>query len=103
QGMKEIGQQIVSNANYALRRFKEEKFESPFFSGSFFGEVSVKTKSSSKDISKRLVDFNILGGLPLGRFYEDLQQISLFSFNELHSSSDIESLMTALNKIDGAK
>ena len=103
QGMKEIGQQIVSNANYALRRFKEEKFESPFFSGSFFGEVSVKTKSSSKDISKRLVDFNILGGLPLGRFYEDLQQISLFSFSELHSSSDIESLMTALNKIDGAK
>ncbi|HVB12031.1 MAG TPA: hypothetical protein VNE86_02785, partial [Nitrososphaerales archaeon] len=89
--------------NYALKRFKEEKFESPFFSGSFFGEVSVKTKRSSKDISKRLVDFNILGGLPLGRFYEDLQQVSLFSFNELHSSSDIESLMTALNKIEGAK
>ena len=103
QGMKEIGEHIVSNSNYALKRFQEERFEAPFFSGSFFGEVSVKTKNPSSVVSKKLADFNILGGLPLGRFYVELQQVSLFSFSELHTSSDIESLIAALKKIEGAK
>ncbi len=102
QGMKEIGEHIVSNSNYALKRFQEEGFESPFFSGSFFGDVSVKTTNLSKEVSRKLADFNILGGLPLGRFYEELKQVSLFSFSELHSTPDIESLVTALKKIEGA-
>lgn len=103
QGMREIGEHIVSTSHYALKRLQEEGFESPFFSGTFFGETSVKTKNPSDEISKKLTNFNILGGLPLGRFYDDLQHVSLFSFNELHSASDIECLVTALKTIEGAK
>jgi glycine dehydrogenase subunit 1 len=102
-GMKEIGEHIVSNSNYALKRFQEEKFDSPFFTGSFFGEVSLKTRVSSTDLSKKLAFFDILGGLPLGRFFEELKGVSLFSFSELHTVSDIESLVTALKRVDGAK
>jgi glycine dehydrogenase subunit 1 len=103
QGMKEIGEHIVSNSNYALKRFQEEGIESPVFSGSFFGEVSARTRNYSEEISRRLVNFGILGGLPLGRFYEELRHVSLFSFSELHTSSDIESLVSALKTIEGAK
>ncbi|MGA2877137.1 MAG: aminomethyl-transferring glycine dehydrogenase subunit GcvPA [Nitrososphaerales archaeon] len=103
QGMKEIGQHIVANSNYALKLLQEERFESPFFTGSFFGDVSIKTKNPSTKVSRMLADFNILGGLPLGRFYDELQHVSLFSFNELHSASDIESLVTALKVIEGLK
>jgi glycine dehydrogenase subunit 1 len=103
QGMKEIGQHIVANSNYGLKLLQEERFESPFFTGSFFGDVSIKTKNPSTKVSRMLADFNILGGLPLGRFYDELQHVSLFSFNELHSASDIESLVTALKVIEGLK
>ncbi len=100
QGMKEVGEHIVLNAHYALKRFKEEGLKAPNFTGSFFGDVSIVTKCSSDELSKRLIDFNILGGLPLGRFYQNLRNVSLFSFSELHTADDIERLISALKQIE---
>ncbi|MGI0091948.1 MAG: aminomethyl-transferring glycine dehydrogenase subunit GcvPA [Nitrososphaerales archaeon] len=104
QGMREVGEQIVANSHYALRRFQEESFSAPQFEGAFFGDVSLKTGNlSSTELTRRLIDYGILGGLPLGRFYPDLKNISLFSFNETHSEAEIESLVTALSMIVGAE
>lgn len=99
-GMREIGENIISKTNYALKVFCEYGIESPFFTGHCFGDLSVRTKKSGQDISKKLVDFNILGGLPLGRHFNDLEQVSLFSFSEIHTADDIESLANALKKAE---
>jgi glycine cleavage system pyridoxal-binding protein P len=98
--MKEIGERIVLNANYASRLIEERKIKSPFFSGSYFGDVTVKTKLRGVELSKKLADSNILGGLPLGRYYSDLEQVSVFSFSEVHTASDIEFLADTLGNIE---
>jgi glycine dehydrogenase subunit 1 len=96
KGMRELGEHMVSKSHYAQRRMKEEGFECPFFSGSYFGEVSLKTKVDSVKLAKNLAKQKILGGLPLGRFYPELRNVSLFSFNETHSEEDINYLVAAL-------
>lgn len=100
QGMTEIGERIVTNSHYALKRMREEGLSAPHFDGPFFGDVTLKSKIPGKLLSKKLVDFGILGGLPLGRFYDELKEVSLFSFNETHSVSDIESLVNSLKTIE---
>lgn len=100
QGMKEIGERIVANSHYALKRMVEEKLNAPYFDGSFFGEVTLKSRIPAKFLSQKLVEHGILGGLHLQRFYPDLQDVFLYSFNETHSQSDIESLISSLKSIE---
>ena len=103
QGIKEIGEQMITKAHFAERRLVEEGIETPFFHGSFFGELSVKTKTRSLELAKRLLGFKILGGLPMERFFAEssgLSSVSLFSFTELHSEKDIELLVNSLSLIE---
>jgi glycine dehydrogenase subunit 1 len=99
QGMKELGLHMLSKSHYAQQRLKEEGFESPYFSGSFFGELSIEAKIDSTTVAKKLAAKGILGGLPLGRFYPDLRNVSLFAFNETHSQEDIDRLVTVLKMV----
>jgi glycine dehydrogenase subunit 1 len=99
-GMREIGERILANSRYALKRFVEEGISAPYFDGQFFGEVSLRSQIKSIELSRRLVEYGILGGLPLGKFYPKLEDVSLFSFNELHNAKDIERLVSALKSVD---
>ena len=100
KGIREIGERIIANSHYALKRFREEGLSAPYFDGSFFEEFTLTTKLGAMELSRRLVDFDILGGTPLFRFYPSLRNISLFSFSELHSTKDIEQLVSALKNIE---
>jgi glycine dehydrogenase subunit 1 len=96
-GMKELGQNMIAKSHYAQKRLMEEGVTCPSFSGPFFGELTLETSISGLALSKRLVENGVIGGLPLGRFYEDLQNVSLFSFNETHSLEDIEKLVSCVS------
>lgn len=96
KGMKELGSLILAKSHYAKKRFEEEGFDCPRFKGSFFGEVSLETKLSGLELSDNLAKNGIIGGLPLGRFYRELDKVSTFSFNETHSTVDIEKLVSAI-------
>ena len=100
QGMKEIGQRIYANSHFALKRLVEEKLDARYFDGPFFGEVTLNSKPTPKTLSRQLAEHRILGGLPLDRFYPDLGNVSLFSLNEMHNLSDIESLIESLKSIE---
>ncbi|MGI0078395.1 MAG: aminomethyl-transferring glycine dehydrogenase subunit GcvPA [Nitrososphaerales archaeon] len=100
KGIKEIGEHMISKSHYATKRLSEEGFTAPYFSAPFFGEMSLKTQTGSQELAKKLVSHRILGGLPLGRFYQSLSQVSLFSFNETHSVEDIERLVSALKEVE---
>jgi len=99
-GMREVGERIYGNAHYASKRFSEEGLHSPYFDGAFFGDLSIETKMDCIAMSKSLLGHNILGGLPLGRFYNNLQHVSLFSFSELHGAEDVDSLVTAVKSVE---
>ena len=96
KGMKQLGEHMIAKSHYAQQRMKEEGIEAPFFSGKYFGELSVRTKMDGAELAKNLGEQGILGGLPLGRFYPDFEMVSLFSFNETHSKEDVDRLVSAL-------
>ena len=103
QGMRDLGEQIIARSHYASKRLREEGLASPYFTGSYFGEVSFNSRLDSIALSKRLIKYNILGGLPMKRFFpteQGLSNISTFSFSEQHSSEDIEKLVSALAQIE---
>ncbi len=99
-GMKEVGEKIFGAAHYAKKRFAEEGFEAPHFGGSFFGDLSLGTKTDSAGLSKELLSYGILGGLPLSKFYDQLNHVSLFSFSELHRVEDVEKLVASVKAIE---
>lgn len=99
-GMKEVAERIFGASHFARRRFSEEGLSAPYFSGGFFGDLSIETKTSSSALTRSLVEYGILGGLPLGNFFSELDHVSLFSFSELHNVSDIERLVTAVKSIE---
>jgi glycine dehydrogenase subunit 1 len=101
KGMREMGMHMISKSHYAQQRLKEEGIEAPCFSGPYFGELSVKTSIESVSLAKSLAKNRILGGLPMGRFYPELRNVSLFSFNETHSEEDIEYLVSSIKAVAG--
>ena len=100
RGIREVGERIYGNAHYAQKRFSEEGLLSPYFDGMFFGDLSIETKVDCLGLSRSLIDHGVLGGLPLGRFYENLRDVSLFSFSDLHSRKDIDKLVSAVSSIE---
>jgi len=99
-GMREIGEKIFGNSHYARKRFSEEGLQSPYFGGYFFGDLSLGTKTNGTTLSQELLKYGILGGLPLGKFYKNLDRVSLFSFGELHGVEEIEKLVLGVKSIE---
>jgi len=99
-GMKEVSERIFGAAHYAKKRFNEEALSAPYFAGSFFGDLSLSTKVAGVELSDRLSQYSILGGLPLGRFYKNLKNVSLFSFTELHRVPDVERLVQSIKSVE---
>ncbi len=100
KGIREVGERIYGNTHYARKRFSEEGLLSPYFDGAFFGDLSVETRVDSLTLSKLLINHAILGGLPLGRFYDNLKRVSLFSFSDLHNKQDVDKLVSAISAIE---
>jgi glycine dehydrogenase subunit 1 len=95
-GIKKIGENILANSHYAMKLLSESGLQSPYFEGRFFGDLSMQTKKRSSDLARSLAKRKILGGIPLGRWYPRLDNVSVFSFTEMHTQRDIETLASAL-------
>lgn len=97
-GLKEVAEQNVQKANYALSKLKEAGFRH-VFSKPFYNEFVVKFDDVQK-ANRILLDNGIIGGLDLGRFYPELKNCALFCVTELHSRADIDKLVLCLKEAD---
>ncbi len=97
-GLKEIAQQNVQKANYALAKIKEAGFKQ-IFNKPFYNEFVIKFDDIQK-VNAKLIDEGIVGGLDLGRFYPELKNCALFCVTEIHSRQEIDKLVLALKGVD---
>ena len=98
EGIKNISKRIIATSHYASKVLSEvSSVEAPYFEGSFFREFTAKIKGSN--ISKKLLQNGVVGGLDLSRFFPKLKQVYLYSFSEIHSPEDIQKLADALKKV----
>ncbi len=96
EGIKEVAELCAQKAHYACQKLSalpqfERKHSWPFFK-----EFVIKTPLEPEKICAGLVEANILGGLPLGRFYSDLSDSMLISVTEKRTIDEIDALCRAL-------
>ncbi|WP_217563118.1 aminomethyl-transferring glycine dehydrogenase subunit GcvPA [Paenibacillus sp. GbtcB18] len=104
QGMLEVGQTIVQQAEYAKKRLSEIEGVSMKFSASTFKEFVVDFNSTGKsvaEINKLLLEENIFGGKDLSAEFPEWGQCALYCVTEIHTKQDIDTLAMALKKVLG--
>lgn len=103
QGLRELGEAIMSKANYAMRLLSEIKgIKTPVFKSTHFKEFTVnldKSKLSVKEVHKKLLRRQIHGGKDITKEFPELGQTALYCVTESHSKEDIESLAEVLRKV----
>jgi glycine dehydrogenase subunit 1 len=90
EGLRELAGQNLSKAHYLAEGLKKR------FSGGFFNEFVVSTNGNAAEaVNERLLEKNIVGGLPLGRFYPELNDCMLLCATEMNKREHMDEVKKA--------
>jgi glycine dehydrogenase subunit 1 len=94
----------LSKVNFENGQKIEEKILSvdgfeKVFSSAHFNEFVVECPDDPIEINKRLLQKNIIGGLPLEEQYPELKHCMLFGISETYTEADINKLISALKEV----
>jgi glycine dehydrogenase subunit 1 len=90
RGLRELAEQNLAKAHYLGGRLWRR------FSGPYFNEFVAATGARSPgEINRRLLDFQIVGGLPLDRFYPELKDSVLLCCTEMARRGDMDAVAEA--------
>ncbi len=90
QGLRELASQNLAKAHYLAGKLPLR------FSGAFFNEFVVSTNSRIPEaVNGALLERKIIGGLPLRRFYPELDHAMLLCANEMSRREDMDAVVEA--------
>jgi glycine dehydrogenase subunit 1 len=102
QGIRELAITIMEKSNYAIKRLSElQRVKVPMFNSTHFQEFSANFDSAQKnvgEINRSLLKSGIIGGKDLSKEFPELGNTSLFCVTEIHTKSDIDRLVAALEE-----
>jgi glycine dehydrogenase subunit 1 len=89
-GLRELASQNMSKAHYLSAKLPLR------FTGPFFNEFIVSTKPHTPDaVNEALLDHRIIGGLPLQRYYPELENTMLLCATEMSRRENMDILAGA--------
>ncbi len=95
EGLRRLGRLNLQRAHRArdliCRGGRQQVFEAPFFN-----EFAVRGSNVEKTL-KRARDAGVVAGVPLGRWYPELDDAMLVAVTEVHSEAEVERLAEVLN------
>lgn len=87
QGLRELAEQNLAKAHYLAKKLPLR------FEGPFFNEFVAKANGRSPEqINAALLEKKIIGGLPLGRFYPELEGCMLLCATEMSRREAMDTL-----------
>lgn len=90
QGLRELAEQNLAKAHYLAGKLPLR------FTGPFFNEFVARSNGDSPDgINRILLNEQIIGGLPLGRFYPELADCMLLCATEMNRRADMDAVAAA--------
>lgn len=95
-GMQEAAGQCLQKSAYALERLSALKGCSSTFSGPFFREFTLTLPGSAEEALEFMSERGIAGGVPLGRFYPDMENCLLVCVTEKRSRQEIDNLVEVM-------
>lgn len=96
RGMREVALLCMQKAVYTCKKIASIPGFELAFEGPFFKEFPVFIPGEGAELNIKLLEYNILGGLELGRFYPELKNTVLFSVTENRSREEIDMLVKEL-------
>ncbi len=97
EGLREVATQCLQKTAYLRDKLGAiEKVEFPF-DGPVYNEVVVRTPFDAEQILADLEHEKILGGIPLGQFYEGHERDFLVAVTELHTREQLDEFAAALS------
>jgi glycine dehydrogenase subunit 1 len=103
EGFHNLGEAIMSNANYAIRLLsKIRDIKVPIFESAHFKEFTVNfddTGLSAREVHEKLLQHKIHGGKNISKEFPELGETALYCLTEMHSKEDVKRLATTLEEI----
>jgi glycine dehydrogenase subunit 1 len=103
QGMREIGETIMSRSSYAMLELdKIEGVKAPVFQAPHFKEFVVNFDGTGKtvaEINEALLAREIFGGKDLMPEFPNLGDSALYCVTEVHTKDDIDRLVSVLKEV----
>jgi len=101
QGLKAVALQSAQKAHALHARIERMDRYRPRFSGPFFNEFVVESNVEPEALQKELMEQNILGPLPLKRFYREsfYDHLCMFAVTEANRIDDIHFLARRMEEI----
>ncbi len=92
-GLRALAEQNLAKSHYLAGRLARR------FSGPFFNEFVASTgRRPPEEVNTELLDRNIIGGLPLGRFYPELSECVLLCATEMTRRQDMDTLAEVITR-----
>jgi len=99
EGLREMAQQNLSKAAFALGELEKISGVRRAFSGAFFNEFTVELPRSVKLVNAQLLKEKIIGPYVLGTAYPELTKHALVCVTETTSRGQIEHFAGALRRV----
>jgi glycine dehydrogenase subunit 1 len=95
-GLRQAAEGCYQLAHHAAREIAALPGYEVLTPESFFHEFVVRGPRRPEELGRRLLAENVLGGLPLGRFYPQLADCALYCCTEMNTREEIDRLVAAL-------
>ncbi len=99
EGLRELALMNLSKAEYAKKLFSKLEDVRLKFLAPTFNEFVIELNSDPEDVLIRLRKEGIIGGLPLKRYYPELDRDILITVTEMNKREEIEHLVETISKI----
>jgi glycine dehydrogenase subunit 1 len=97
EGLREVGQQCVQKTAYLRNKLNGVGSVTLPFAGPVYNEFVVRTPFPAAGILADLEHEKILGGIPLGQFYDGHDNDFLVAVTELHTREHLDHFVAALS------
>jgi glycine dehydrogenase subunit 1 len=95
-GIRQAAEGCYQLAHHAAREIASLPGYEVLTTDPFFHEFVVRGPRRPEELGRRLLAANVLGGLPLGRFYSQLAECALYCCTEMNTREEIDRLVAAL-------
>ena len=97
QGLREVATQCLQKTAYLRGKLAEIAAVELPFSGPVYNEFLVRTPFPAAEILRDLEEQKILGGIPVGEFYEGQERDFLVAVTELNTRAQLDHFASALS------
>lgn len=97
-GLQSVATSTVRNTQYAREKLAAAGGKIKF-PGNVFGEFVLELPKPAEEVQRRLIDQNIMAGLPLGPYYKGLDHCLLVAVTEVRTKDQIDRYAAALAEV----